>query len=86
MNDFQEYRSLFLQETDKLIVELENLLEQENWSEAKRLVHILKGRAGLMGYIDIENQAKTLEKSLIMGKKAECRDLVHKIKEDLGKM
>lgn len=51
---------------------LDELIQQEQWDEARRLAHTLKGTAGSFGYPRVTELASTLEASIKSGRTGEA--------------
>ncbi|MDO9369443.1 MAG: Hpt domain-containing protein [Sphingopyxis sp.] len=57
----------FAAQTGESAAAITAALDREHWSELARLCHSLAGRAGMFGYADIGNAARSVEEAVDAG-------------------
>ena len=79
--DFLERQPGVLEETEALILALEKSDDENKLGELRRLIHTLKGEAGLLGLTDVEQLCHKIEDVLVKNQPGNAIDVLLKVKD-----
>ncbi len=86
LGDFLARQPGVLDDIEHLVLGLEKGVDEDKLQELRRLIHTLKGEAGMLGLADVERLCHTAEEALGEGIPSGLTDLLFEIHDWLGRM
>lgn len=81
LEDFLSRQSGVLEELEELFLELEKSYDQDKIALLQRLIHTLKGEAGMLGFAEVEQVCHTTEDFLKRGEPSQMADCLLEVKD-----
>ncbi len=81
LEDFLSRQAGVLEELEALLLDLEKSYDQDKIALLQRLIHTLKGEAGMLGFAEVEQVCHTTEDALKKGEPTQMADCLLEVKD-----